>query len=526
MFDSDVHEQLKAAFAPLDTSIVLRYIASPHDEQNSLLELFSGLAAAHPKIRFEVAPDSRTSPVPSFGIEVDGRKTGISFRGVPGGHEFSSLILAILNAGGKGKFPDAFITERIRRIKGPVRVRTYVSLSCENCPDVVQMLNQMALLHPDFRHEMVEGSIAQSEIDALSIQGVPAVFAGENMLVHSGRGVLLDLVTKLEKQFGIDTAIPEQTALSKDLGHFDVVVVGGGPAGAAAAIYTVRKGLKTALISEKIGGQVQETRAIENLISVPLTHGPELAAQLGLHVSKYPIQVFENRRVAKLADAATSKKVLHLDSGEMITSANLIIATGAKWRELGVPGEKEYLGRGVAFCPHCDGPFYKDKKVAVIGGGNSGVEAAIDLAGVVKEVVLLEFGPGLKADQILIDKLQSLQNASILVNAKTQEILGNGHKVIALVYQDRPSEQTRKIELDGVFVQIGLLPNSGFIRDQVKTTPFGEIVVDEKGRTSTTGIYAAGDVTTTPYKQIIIAMGEGAKAALGLFEDRMKAPMQ
>jgi alkyl hydroperoxide reductase subunit F len=310
-----------------------------------------------------------------------------------------------------------------------------------------------------------------------------------------------------------------------DLGQFDVVVVGGGPAGASAAIYSVRKGLRTALIAEKIGGQVQETKGIENLISVPYTEGPQLAGQLSQHLAQYPVQIFEHRKVKKIPKDATGTGLrrIELESGEHLDTSAIIVSTGAKWRELGIPGEKEYLGRGVAFCPHCDGPFYKGKKVAVIGGGNSGVEAAIDLAGIVKEVVLFEFLDVLKADKVLVDKLMSMKNVSVVTSAKTSQILGDGQKVLGLEYIDRKSDKPVKVDLDGVFVQIGLVPNSQFLKDVVELTKFGEVVVDGKNRTSAAGIYAAGDVTTIPYKQIIISMGDGAKAALAAFEDRMKS---
>jgi alkyl hydroperoxide reductase subunit F len=306
------------------------------------------------------------------------------------------------------------------------------------------------------------------------------------------------------------------------LGQFDVVVVGGGPAGASAAIYSVRKGFKTALIAERIGGQVQETRGIENLISVPYTEGPQLAGQLAQHLGHYPVQILEHRRVKEMRRSGSQTEIM-LESGEHLRSGSVIVTTGAKWRELGVPGEKEYIGRGVAFCPHCDGPYYKGKKVAVIGGGNSGVEAAIDLAGIVREVVLLEFNTELKADKILVDKLKTLPNVSIITQAKTEEVVGDGKIVKALRYMNRATNDIQTLELDGVFVQIGLVPNSQFLKGVVELSKFGEVIVDEKGRTSVPGIYAAGDVTTTPYKQIIIAMGEGAKAALAAFEDRMHA---
>jgi alkyl hydroperoxide reductase subunit F len=324
-----------------------------------------------------------------------------------------------------------------------------------------------------------------------------------------------DILSKLEEKFGVNELKKED----RELGHYDVVVIGGGPAGASSAIYTARKGLKTAVIAEKIGGQVQDTKGIENLISVPYTEGPELSAQLAKHMNEYDIDILEHRRVKNVAN--DSVKIIELDSGESLKTKALIVATGAKWKELNVPGEKDYLGRGVAYCPHCDGPMFKGKDIAVIGGGNSGVEAAIDLAGIVKSVTLLEFGEELRADQVLIDKLESLPNTKIIKNARTTEVLANGEKVVGLEYEDRRSKELIKLELEGIFVQIGLSPNSQFIKDLVETNKFGEIIVDEKNRTNIKGIYAAGDVTTIPYKQIIISMGEGAKAGLAAFDDQM-----
>ena len=449
-----------------------------------------------------------------FHLEKNGRDLGIHFRGIPGGHEFTTLVLAILNADGKGKLPDEGLRQRIRSLKGPVRIKTYISLTCENCPDVVQAMHQMALFHPDFQHEMIDGAYAQDEISSLGIQGVPSVVVNGKM-IHSGRIHFLDLLQKLESHFGSNPS--DHTTGPRSLGHFDVVVVGGGPAGASAAIYSARKGLKTALLAERMGGQVKDTKGIENLISVVYTEGPELAEQLHKHLSAYPIQIFEQRRVAKI----TARKEILLEGGESLSGDSIIIATGAKWRELNVPGEKEYLGRGVAYCPHCDGPFYKGKKIAVIGGGNSGVEAAIDLAGIAGSVTLFEYNDALKADQVLINKINSLTNTSAVTNARTLELVGDGQKIVGIRYLDRKTEKEVTLPIDGVFIQIGLLPNSSFVKDTLELSPFGEILVDAKGHTSVPGIYAAGDVTTTPFKQIIIAMGEGAKVALAAFEDRM-----
>ncbi|MGK5086774.1 alkyl hydroperoxide reductase subunit F [Bdellovibrionota bacterium FG-2] len=511
MLDNDLKEQLREVFAPLQNGVELLYCETAHGSQGELLEMLTGLASVSPKLG--VRSSGKSESFPQFQVYLQGRFTGITFKGIPGGHEFTSLVLAILNADGKGKLPEKNIAQRILRIKGPVRIKTYISLTCENCPDVVQALNQMALLHPDFQHEMIDGSFVPEEVAALSLQGVPAVVVGSK-LIHSGRVEFLDLITKLEAVYGVQAA--EGAVLDSNLGHFDVVVIGGGPAGASAAIYSARKGLKTALVAEKLGGQVQETKGIENLISVPYTEGPQLAASLRKHVDAYPVHVLELRRVQKIE----RHKVL-LEGGEHLSGDSIIVATGAKWRELGVPGEKEYLGRGVAFCPHCDGPFYKGKKVAVIGGGNSGVEAAIDLAGIVGEVVLFEFLDELKADRVLVDKLKSLPNTSIVKSAKTKQVLGDGQKVSHLEFEDRKTGEIHKVPLDGIFVQIGLLPNSGFLKGVVELTSFGEVVIDLKNRTSAKGIYAAGDVTTVPYKQIVIAMGEGAKAALAAFEDRI-----
>ncbi|MBP9680362.1 MAG: alkyl hydroperoxide reductase subunit F [Bacteriovorax sp.] len=513
MLDANIVEQLKGVFSKLSSTVELVYDECNHADQKALLEMLDDISSTSKDIK--VRTSSETSTIPRFHIEYDGRPNGIVFQGIPGGHEFSSLIIAILNSSGLGKFPDQKIIERIKKLKGPIEIKTFISLTCENCPDVVQALNQMAIIHGAFKHQMIDGAYVQQEIQDLGVQGVPSVMSGSKLL-YSGRLNLIDLITSLEKNFGVEE---NQLQTDADLGAFDVVVVGGGPAGVSAAIYSARKGLKTAILAEKVGGQVQETKGIENLIGIKYTEGPQLASQLAQHMAEYPINLFEHRRVERIGEGPIRR--IDLEGGEFLQGKSLIIATGAKWRELGIPGEKEYIGRGVAFCPHCDGPYYKGKKVAVVGGGNSGVEAAIDLAGIVKEVVLFEFMEQLKADKVLVDKLKSLPNVTIVTNARTSFIEGDGQKVVALVYENRSTKEIIKINLDGIFVQIGLLPNSGFIKEMVETTKFGEIIIDNKGRTSSKGIYAAGDVTTVPYKQIVIAMGEGAKAALAAFEDRM-----
>lgn len=515
MLDQDMKSQLKEVFANLSDSIQMQVDPCNHADQSQLMELLQDVASTSTQL--SIVMSSKSSQIPSFQLFRNHQPTGILFKGIPSGHEFTSLILAILNASGQGKQPEEILKRRILSLRGPIRIQTYISLTCENCPDVVQALNLMATLRSDFQHEMIDGAYAQDEIQKLGIQGVPSLVVNEKM-IHSGRINLIDLIAKLEEVFGKESQTLQYQP--QDLGLYDVVVIGGGPAGVSSAIYSVRKGFKTAIIAEKIGGQVQETKGIENLISVVYTEGHQLANQLHEHLKSYPIDILEHRRVSKIDK---DQKKITLDSQEFLTTKSLIVATGAKWRELGIPGEKEYLGRGVAFCPHCDGPFYKGKKVAVIGGGNSGVEAALDLAAIVKEVVLIEYADSLKADKVLVDKVKSSSNISVITSAKTSIIHGDGQKVQSLEYVDRKSETAKNIPLDGIFIQIGLVPNSQFLKGVVELTPFGEIIVDGKGRTSEKGIYAAGDVTTTPFKQIIIAMGEGAKTALTVFEDSMYA---
>lgn len=516
MLDNNMLKQLEEVFKSLENKVELVFDESKHEKQGELVAMLESVASVSKNI--EAISSTKSSESPRFTLRYQGSENGIAFSGIPGGHEFSSLILAILNSDSKGKLPDEAFIKRIQRLKGPIKLRTFISLSCENCPDVVQALNIMSIFHPEFEHEMVDGAFFQKEVESLGVQSVPSVIGGTD-LISAGKTSLPELLKKLEEKFGVSD---EQSSGPVDLGLFDVVVVGGGPAGASSAIYSARKGLKTAIIAERMGGQVQDTKGIENLISVNYTEGPQLAAQLAKHIAEYEIKVLEHRRVKGVQNDVL--KHIELDSGETLQTKSMIIATGAKWRELGVPGEKEYIGKGVAYCPHCDGPMYKGKNVAVVGGGNSGVEAAIDLAGIVKHVTILEFGSELKADQVLINKAKSLENVSIITDARSTEVVGDGQKVHGLEYEDRKSSEMKKIDLDGVFVQIGLAPNSSFIKDVVETNKFGEIIVDGKCKTNVEGIYAAGDVTTIPYKQIIIAMGEGAKAALSAFEDRMLLP--
>nr|WP_319393849.1 alkyl hydroperoxide reductase subunit F [uncultured Desulfobacter sp.] len=510
MLEPQILEQLKTVFEKLEGRVDLIVSASKHEKQAELVQMLEQVAGTSEKIRLI---ETKTEPQsPGFHLRHNGRDCGIVFSGIPGGHEFTSLVLAILNADHKGKLPDPPVVDRIRALKGPIHLSTYVSLSCENCPEVVQALNMMAVFHPGITHEMVDGGFFQHEVEALGLQGVPSVIH-DKTLISSGKTDLVQLLDKLEDRFGVDPSVSREPV---DLGVFDVAVVGGGPAGASAAIYAARKGLKTVLVAERIGGQVKDTKGIENLISVPYTEGAQLADKLARHISSYDIKVLEHRRLAQVKNG--EPKDLALDSGENLTAGALIVATGAKWRTLGVPGEKDYTGRGVAFCPHCDGPFYKGRDIAVIGGGNSGVEAAIDLAGIVRSVTVFEFLPDLKADRVLVNKMTRMANVSVKKNVQVIEVLGDGEKVTGLKYRDRQTGAEQVFDLSGIFVQIGLLPNSDCISRLVETNRLGEVVVDDGCRTSARGIYAAGDVTSVPYKQIVISMGEGAKAALSAFE--------
>lgn len=513
MLDSAIKEQLRTIFAGLEGKYTFDITVSPqHESRAELLELLDDVSSCSDHLSTLLHDGEGLA----FTILKDGQKSGITFRAVPNGHEFSSLLLAILNLDGKGKnFPDEGICNRVKALKGPINLTTYVSLTCTNCPDVVQALNAMTTLNSAISHQTVDGAINQAEVEALKLQGVPAVFA-DGKLLHVGRGDFGELLNKLEEQYGTDEAVSDAPAK-----HFDVIVLGGGPAGAAAAIYSARKGLSVAVLAERIGGQVKETLGIENLISIPETTGSQLADNLKTHMAQYPIHLLEHRKVEKV-ELVGKEKVITVSGGEKFTTPALIIATGASWRKLNVTGEADYLAKGVAFCPHCDGPFYKGKHVAVVGGGNSGIEAAIDLAGICSKVTVLEFMDELKADQVLQEKARSLPNVEIFVHSQTMEVLGNGDKVTGIEVKDRTTGEERVIDLDGIFVQIGLTANSAPFKELIETNRQGEIIVDAHCRTNVPGIYAAGDVSTVPYKQIIIAMGEGAKAALTAFEDRMR----
>ena len=516
MLEDALKEQLKNIFAELKSQYILDIKVSPdHENRNELIELLEDVASCSPNINCQIKGGEGLE----FSVLKNNEQTGIKFRGIPNGHEFTSLLLAILNSDGKGKnLPDENICQRIAALRGPIKLTTYVSLTCTNCPDVVQALNSLAILNSNIEHEMVDGALNEAEVEALHIQGVPSVYA-DGQLIHVGRSDLGELLGKLEEKYGSDNITQQLTEK-----RYDVIVVGGGPAGASAAIYSARKGLNVAIVAERVGGQVKETVGIENLISVPTTTGNQLANDLRTHIGQYPIDLYEHRRVENV-EISGKDKILTATGGEKFIAPAVIVATGASWRRLNVTGEAEHIGKGVAFCPHCDGPFYKEKHVAVVGGGNSGIEAAIDLAGICSKVTVFEFLDELKADQVLQEKAKSLPNVEIFLSSQTTEVVGDGKKVSGLRVKNRKTEEESTIGLDGIFVQIGLAANSGIFKEIVETNRMGEILIDDHCRTNIPGIYAAGDVSTVPYKQIIISMGEGAKAALSAFEDRIRGKL-
>ena len=511
MLDAAIQGQLSAYLERLQQPIEL--VASLDDSDNAanMQEMLSEIAALSPKIT--VRSDGDHVRRPSFSVGRQGQPARIRFAGLPLGHEFTSLVLALLQAGGHPPRIDAALVNQIKNLEGNYRFETFISLSCHNCPDVVQALNVMAVLNPGVESVMIDGAAFQDEVSARQIMAVPAVFLNGKSF-GQGRMSLDEIVARLDTG-----AAARQAQELESREPYDVLIVGGGPAGAAAAIYAARKGIRTGVVTERFGGQVLDTLGIENLISVPHTEGPKLVAALEGHVREYEVDIINLQRAATLVPADQDGHIgVGLASGPVLKSRSVILATGARWREMDVSGEKEYKGKGVCFCPHCDGPLFKGKRVAVIGGGNSGVEAAIDLAGIVSHVTLLEFDNNLRADAVLQAKLTSLPNVSVILSALTTEVMGDGNKVTGLDYQERLSGAKRHLEVDGIFVQIGLLPNTDWLKGTVKLSSRGEIEVDAHGRTSMPGVFAAGDATTVPYKQIVIAMGEGSKASLSAFD--------
>ena len=520
MLDTNLKNQLETYLARITQPIEIVATLDDGEAAGEMRVLLESVASLSPLIALRTcsAQDDPSVRAPSFSVNRVSSGMGIRFAGIPMGHEFTSLVLALLQAGGHPPKVDASVVEQVQALDGDFDFEVYVSLTCQNCPEVVQALNLMAVLNPRVRTTMIDGALFQAEVEAKQIMAVPSVYLNGQPFAQ-GRMTLEEILAKLDTN-----GSARQAAQIDAKAPFDVLVVGGGPAGAAAAIYAARKGIRTGLVAERFGGQVLDTMGIENFISVPHTEGPRLAAALEQHVRGHDVDVMNLQRAEALQPAdGEGLLALRLANGARLRSRVVILATGARWREMNVPGEREYRGRGVAYCPHCDGPLFKGKRVAVIGGGNSGVEAAIDLAGLASQVTLIEFDARLRADEVLQRKLRSLQNVRIVVSAQTTEVHGAGGRVAGLSYRDRGTGDLHHLELEGIFVQIGLLPNTGWLEGTVALNPRGEVEVDARGQTSLPGVFAAGDATTVPYKQIVIAMGEGSKAALSAFDHLIRA---
>jgi alkyl hydroperoxide reductase subunit F len=517
MLDTNIQQQLQAYLGRLQHPIEIVATLDASDKAQEMGELINDIAALSDKV--SVRTDGKARLVPSFAIGQPGEAARIEFAGIPMGHEFTSLVLALLQTGGHPPKVEQDVIDQIKALEGEYKFETFISLSCHNCPDVVQALNLIAVLNPGAHSVMIDGAMFQDEVNSRKIMAVPTVFLNGEPF-GQGRMTIEEIVAKLD--VGAEKRDAEKISAKAP---FDVLIVGGGPAGAAAAIYAARKGIRTGVLSERFGGQVLDTMAIENFISVKETDGPKLAAGLEQHVREYEVDIMNLQRADALIPNAAGDQYheIRTASGAVLKAKSVIIATGARWREMNVPGEREYRGKGVAYCPHCDGPLFKGKRVAVIGGGNSGVEAAIDLAGIVGHVTLLEFDVQLRADAVLQKKLFSLPNVTVITQAQTTEVHGDGNKVNALAYKDRPTGELKRLELEGIFVQIGLLPNTDWLKGTVALSNRGEIEIDARGQTSVPGVFAAGDATTVPYKQIIIALGAGATASLGAFDHLIRS---
>jgi alkyl hydroperoxide reductase subunit F len=517
MLDPALAAQLEGYLRNLRHPIELAASIDDGPKSAQLVALLDEVAAMSDMITVSRRRDART---PSFAIERVGTDIGVRFAGIPLGHEFTSFVLALLQVGGHPAKASADTIDRVRSLEGEYFFETYFSLSCQNCPDVVQALNLMSVVNPRIRHVAIDGALFQDEVESRRVLAVPTVFLNGEPF-DSGRTTLEQIVAKLDSASasrdaeGIDAKDP-----------FDVLVVGGGPAGAAAAIYAARKGIRTGIVADRFGGQVLDTAGIENLISVPYTEGPKLAAALEEHVAAYDVDVMRGQRATRLRPAREPGGLaeVELESGAALRARAVIVSTGARWRHLGVPGEDEYRNRGVTYCPHCDGPLFTGKRVAVIGGGNSGVEATIDLAGVAAHVTLIEFDAQLRADEVLLRTLRGLTNVTVIVNALTTEVCGDGAAVDGLVYEDRTTGVAHRLDVEGVFVQIGLLPNTEWLEGTLELSGRGEVVVDAAGHTSVPGVFAAGDCTTAPYKQIVVALGAGATAAISAFDHLIRTP--
>jgi alkyl hydroperoxide reductase subunit F len=509
MLDANIKAQLKAYFEKIESPIVLEATLDDSTPSAQMLELLNEVAEQSSKITVKTSGSSKN--IPSFTVAKVDEVARIAFSGLPMGHEMTSFILAILQSSGYPPKVEQDVIESIKGLEGKKRFQTFISLSCHNCPDVVQALNLMAALNPNIEHEMIDGALFQDLVDQYQIMAVPTVILNGEVF-GQGRMSVEEIAAKLDTNSSARDAEKLNAKAA-----YDSLIIGGGPAGASAAIYSARKGIRTGVVAQKFGGQVADTVGIENFISVKETEGPKLVMALEQHVKEYEVDVM-NLQTAQSLSKTGDEIAITLENGAVLKSKTVILSTGARWREMNVPGEQEYRGKGVAYCPHCDGPLYKGKRVAVIGGGNSGVEAAIDLAGIVSHVTLVEFDTKLRADAVLQKKLNSMPNVTIITNALSKEVLGANGKVTTLRYEDRANQQMHDIALEGIFVQIGLLPNTDWLKGVIDLSPRGEIIIDAKGETSMPGVFAAGDCTTVPYKQIIIAMGEGAKASLSAFD--------
>jgi NADH-dependent peroxiredoxin subunit F len=503
ILDTEIKSQLEQYLQLMEGDVLIKVSAGADAVSSDMLALVDEISGMSPRISVEKASLPRT---PSFSVNRIGEDTGVTFAGIPLGHEFTSLVLALLQVSGRAPKVEQNVIDQIKAIRGEFHFESYISLSCHNCPDVVQALNLMSILNPGITHTMIDGAVFKEEAESKNIMAVPSVILNGEFF-GSGRMSLEEILSKLGNA-------PDASEFA-DKEPYDVLVVGGGPAGASAAIYAARKGIRTGIVAERFGGQVMDTVGIENFISVKYTEGPKLAASLEEHAKEYNIDIMKLQRAKRLEKKDYVE--IELENGAVLKSKTVILSTGARWRNVGVPGEAEFKNKGVAYCPHCDGPLFVGKHVAVIGGGNSGIEAAIDLAGIVKHVTVLEFMPELKADAVLQKRLYSLPNVTVLKNVQTKEITGTD-KVNGISYIERDTGAVQHIELQGVFVQIGLVPNTDWLGDTVERTRMGEIVVNSHGATNVPGVFAAGDCTNSPYKQIIISMGSGATAALGAFD--------
>jgi len=516
VLDTDLKAQLQGYLQRLSQPVEIVASVDDGDESRRMLDLLGDIVALSPLVTLDPCRDEGQVK-PSFALRRPGEEARVRFAGLPMGHEFTSLVLALLQTGGHPPKADPGILEQVRGWAGEFTFETFVSLSCQSCPEVVQALNLMAVSNPNIRHTMIDGAQFPDEVERRGILAVPAVFLNGQPFAQ-GRMLLEDIVAKL------DAESPQLEARQlNERAPYDVLVVGGGPAGAAAAVYAARKGIRTGIAAERLGGQLLDTTGIENFISLREIQGSALAAGLEQHVGVYEIDVMNRQQAAALIPGDLNE--VRFASGAVLKAKSVIIATGARWREINVPGEREYRNRGVAYCPHCDGPLFKGRRVAVIGGGNSGVEAAIDLAGLASHVWLIEYDQQLRADAVLTRRLSSLANVTVLVNAQTTQVQGDGQRVTGLAYRDRQSGEAHTVELAGVFVQIGLVPNTDWLRGAVRLSARGEIEVDARGQTSVPGVFAAGDCTIVPYKQIVIAMGEGAKASLSAFDHLIRSPL-